>query len=114
LELTGKLIETLPIQTGEGRNGPWKKQDIIIETGGEYPKKICLSIWGDRLKDVPLQEGNDYKFAIDLESREFKGRWYTNVKAYRIEPVGGADQLNQDIYPEQDFSDNPDSDDLPF
>jgi hypothetical protein len=115
VELSGKLIELLPVQSGEGRNGPWKKQDVIIETEGDYPKKVCLSIWGDRMKDVPLQTGQQYRFSIDLESREFKGKWYTNAKAYRIEPMGASspDDINQDYYPDSPHTDES-SDDLPF
>jgi hypothetical protein len=45
MQLTAKLTNLLPIQTGTGKNGEWKKQDIIVETEGQYPKKVCISIW---------------------------------------------------------------------
>ena len=50
MELTAKLIQLLPLQTGTGKNGEWKKQDIIVETEGQFAKKVCISIWGDKIK----------------------------------------------------------------
>ena len=55
MQVTGKLIQMLPLQTGTGKTGtPWKKQDIIIETPGTYPKKVCISIWGDKINPSVL------------------------------------------------------------
>ena len=85
MQLIGKLVQVLPIQTGTGRNGEWKKQDIIVETDGQYPKKVCVSIWGDRINEQQLVVGNNLKLEFDIESKEFSGRWYTELKAWRIE-----------------------------
>ncbi|MEP6700606.1 MAG: DUF3127 domain-containing protein, partial [Bacteroidota bacterium] len=49
MEITGKLLQLLTLQTGTGKNGPWKKQDFIIETGDMYPKKVCIAAWGDKI-----------------------------------------------------------------
>ena len=46
MKLTAKLIQLLPLQAGTEKNGEWKKQDIIVETGVEYPQKVCVSILG--------------------------------------------------------------------
>lgn len=90
MQLTARLIQLLPLQTGTGKNGQWKKQDIIVETEATYPKKICVSIWGDKIDTTSLQQGNLLKIDFDVESREFNGRWYTDVKAWKIEVAGGA------------------------
>ena len=42
MQITGRLFKVLPAQTGEGKNGPWRRQDIILETDGQYPKKIVI------------------------------------------------------------------------
>jgi hypothetical protein len=89
MQITAKLIQLLPQQTGTGRNGQWKKQDIIVETDGQYPKKICVSVWGDKINEDQLKVGNRLTIDFDVESREFNGRWYTDVKAWKIE-VGNA------------------------
>jgi len=89
MQLTAKLIQLLPLQTGTGKNGVWKKQDIIVETEATYPKKICISIWGDKINESLLKVGNQLKIDFDVESREYNNRWYTDVKAWKIESASG-------------------------
>lgn len=84
LELKAKVVLVNPEIQGQGRNGVWRKQEVIVETGGQYSKKVCLSIWGDKIDQFALQTGSEYTFAIDVESREYNGRWYTDVKAYDL------------------------------
>ena len=44
MQINGKLINLLPLQTGQGKNGnEWKKQEFILETSGQYPKKVCIT-----------------------------------------------------------------------
>jgi len=116
MQITAKLIQVLPLQTGSGKNGEWKKQDVIVETSGQYPKKICVSIWGDKIKESQLQVGNMLKIEFDVESREFNGRWYTDVKAWKIELESEAAsdmdaQVSSGFTP---LSENTIADDLPF
>ena len=114
MQLTAKLVQLLPLQTGTGKNGQWKKQDIIVETDATYPKKICVSIWGDKIDASQLQPGNSLKIDFDVESREFNGRWYTDVKAWKIESAGSpsatSEKVTGNVGPENTTND----DDLPF
>ena len=87
MQLTAKLTQLLPIQIGTGKNGEWKKQDIIVETDGQYPKKVCISIWGDKINEGQLQIGNLLQIDFDIESREYNSKWYTDIKAWKIEVV---------------------------
>lgn len=87
MQLSGRIVSLLPMQTGTGRNGTWRKQEVILETEGQYPKKICVAVWGDRIDEQQLQVGNNLKVDVDVESREYNGRWYTDVKAWRVEVV---------------------------
>lgn len=119
MQLTAKLTQLLPIQTGTGKNGEWKKQDLIVETGGQYPKKICISIWGDKINSSQLQIGNELKIDFDIESREYNGKWYTDIKAWKID-VAGAHSQSTSNEPVTDgnyvaFPGNTDKDDvMPF
>lgn len=89
MEITGKLIEKLPQQSGQGRNGAWVKQEFIIETADQYPRKVCIALWGERAKDLDsISMGETIKASINVESREFNGKWYTDVKAWKIEKLG--------------------------
>jgi hypothetical protein len=85
MQLTAKLTQLLPIQTGTAKNGLWKKQDIIVETESQFPKKVCISIWGEKINDGQLQIGNTLKIDFEIESREYNNRWYTDLKAVKIE-----------------------------
>jgi hypothetical protein len=88
MQFSAKLIELLPLQTGTGKNGEWKKQEIIVETEGLHPKKVCVSIWGDKIDKSQLQIGNKLKIDFDIESREYRDKWYTDIKAWKIELIG--------------------------
>ena len=115
MQITAKLSQLLPLQTGTGKNGPWKKQDIIVETEATYPKKICISIWGDKIDANQLQLDNQLKIDFDVESREFNGRWYTDVKAWKIEVVAGsASSVSDEGVTKAGMGTVKEEDDLPF
>lgn len=118
MELTGKIIKVLDVFSGEGKNGQWKKQDFILELPGQYQRKVCITIFGDRIEQFNVQNGDEVRVEIDIESREYNDRWYTNIKAWKVEKVqaSGTDPL-----PDYDISqESPESqglepnEDLPF
>jgi len=85
IQLTGKVRQVLEEQSGEGRNGPWRKQEFILETEGDYPRDVCIVQWGDNIDEFDVSEGERLTVHVDVQSREYKGRWYTDVKAWRVE-----------------------------
>jgi hypothetical protein len=111
MEITGKLLQLLPPQTGQGKNGTWKKQEFIIETGDTYPKKVCLAIWGDKIDISKVGIGSSVTVSFDAESREYNGRWYTDLKAYALKAGGGGESKKPQ---EPDYSQMGDTEDLPF
>jgi hypothetical protein len=115
MQLTAKLKQLLPLQYGTGKNGEWRKQDIIVETDGQYPKKVCISIWGDKINAQQLEIGNTIAIDFDAESREFSGRWYTDLKAWKIEFIssGSLPQNKLNDITTLDLDEKPD-DGLPF
>ena len=92
MELTGKLIQVLEEQTGDGKNGKWSKCDFVIEVAHDkYPKKVCITAWGDLIgtvKATPID--SELKVSFDISSREYNGRWYTDVKAWKVEGGSGG------------------------
>lgn len=89
LTISGRIALILPLQTGTSKAGnPWKKQGYILETGGQYPRKVCFSLFGDKVDQFPIQVGQDVTVSIDIESREFNGRWYTEINAWNIVQTG--------------------------
>jgi hypothetical protein len=117
MEITGKVFKMLPLVTGQGRNGEWRKQEFVIEIeSGQFPKKVCLSLWGDKIEQSPLNEGEAVKVFFDLESREYNGRWFTEARAWRVEKAGSAPQPGapvEETYNPPLETGSP-ADDLPF
>ncbi len=123
MELSGKIIQILPAQQGQSSKGPWQKQDFIIETQDQFPKKICIAVWNNKFTVNEL-EGCIVNVYADVESREFNGKWYTDIKAWKIEKLIesqspknkeidiSAGTVKTDLPWEKDNSDV--SDDLPF
>ena len=118
LEISGKIFSILPSQNGEGQKGPWVKQNFVIETGDQYPRKICLQAWNDKAEIVSrLKQGDEVKVAIDLESREYQGKWYTDAKAWKIEVVSQAASVpagERPVSVNNEEAPPPANDDLPF
>ena len=97
MEIQGKVISILAQEGGEGQNGPWKKQSFILETESKYPKKVCITMWGDRIDEFQLKQGETITASIEVESREFNSRWYTDIRAWRVEKEGNQERPNSDI-----------------
>ena len=87
MEIVGKIIQVLPIQEGVGRNGnPWKLQGYVLETLENYPRKVHFEVFGeDKIKNNPCDIDQIVTVSYDIESREFNGRWYTSIRAWKIQ-----------------------------
>jgi hypothetical protein len=79
MQLTAKLIQLLPIQTGSGKNGEWKKQDFIVETKETYPKKVVISNWNNKFDLSNMKVETYYTYEIYLESNPYNGNYYSSV-----------------------------------
>lgn len=88
MEITGKLIQLLPEVSGESARGPWVKGGFVIETEGDYPRKVAFVAFGEErvamAKNIPM--GSPVQVTFNPESREFNERWYTDLRASRIQP----------------------------
>jgi len=86
MEIKGKIIEMLPMKGGTSSSGnDWSLKSFIIETQEEYPKKVAVEIFGDeRIQKNPCEVDDFVTISFDLESREFNGKWYTSVRAYKV------------------------------
>ena len=87
MEVVGKVVQVLPLQEGVGRNGnPWKLQGYVLETIENYPRKVHFEVFGeDRIKNNPCAIDQVVTVSFDIESREFNGRWYTSIRAWKIQ-----------------------------
>lgn len=88
MEVSGKIIQVLPEQGGVGKTSgkEWKLQAYVLETQEQYPRKVHFEVFGeDRIKANPCQLDDIVTVSFDIESREFNGRWYTSIRAWKIQ-----------------------------
>lgn len=91
MEVEGRLILDLPLVSGTSKAGnAWQKKEYVLETFGNYPKKVKFDFFGDRVNQFPLTVGKSYAISYDIESREFNGRWYTDIRAYSAREIQPA------------------------
>jgi hypothetical protein len=120
LEITGKVFKVLAEQAGTSAAGKaWVKQEFVVETEEQYPKKICVTAMGEKIVPVvkTLVPGQQVTVHINIESREYQDRWFSNINAWRIDklaagssetPAAGAPFTPASIVTEEA------GDDLPF
>lgn len=117
MKFTAKLIKKLPIQKGQGKNGEWQKIELVFLTEDSYPKEICVQAFGERVDEYSKLNNNGmYEVNINIESREYNGRYFTNVSAWRIDALGDQSIQNNQPAPTPppvDFGAE-NNDDLPF
>jgi len=91
MEITGKIIQVLPEVGGVSKAGnEWKKQEYVLETHDQYPKKVCFQIFGaDKIAQAAIQPGEELTVSFDIDSREYQGRWFTSINAWKVDrPMG--------------------------
>ena len=91
MEIIGKVVRLGNLTEGTSARGPWRKQELIIETEEQYPRTVCLICWTNQIDEIQrFAPGQTIKAQIDLSSREFNGKWYTDVRVWRFDPVGAT------------------------
>lgn len=94
MQIEGTVVAVLPLESGVSKtNGnPWSKATIVVETPGQYPKKVALTNMKNAEEFSKLPIGTQGVFRIDVESREYNGRWYSDVRCYAYEIAGAQTQ----------------------
>lgn len=98
MEIQGTIEQILPVESGVSKstNKEWRKCNFILNTGGQYAKKICITLFGKALDEARIEVGQSITAHVDVSSRSWtnpntgKTSWFTEVSAYRIDPVGAA------------------------
>lgn len=124
MEFQGKIIAVLPLAEGESKSGNrWKKQEYVIENHDQYPRKMCFNLWSDKIDQFNIQLGEELNVFFDIDCREWNGKWFNDIRAWKVERVSPGMQ-NQPAAPTANFSQIPEApapippaaseDDLPF
>lgn len=129
MEATGKIIAALEPKSGvsQSTGKPWKVVQYVLETQESYPRHVVFEVFGeDRLQQFNIQTGEELTVAFDIDAREYNGRWYNQLKAWKVEraavsvpmvtqPSGLTDTTSQetpfDVLP---FDQQDDKEQLPF
>jgi hypothetical protein len=90
MEIEGKILQLLPVQNISSQKGQMKKLEFVVEIAAKFPRKICFSLWNDKVDIFSSKMGDTVKVFFDLESREYNGRWYTEAKAWKVENFGAT------------------------
>ncbi len=137
MEITGIIEQVLPVQTGVSKssNKEWREGGFILNTEGQYPKKVCINIFGKKLDEICPVVGQRVTVHVEIDSREWKGKWFTKVSAWKMEQSGQSpvsvppaqpqptpsttptlDAMGVTGHPAADFgtAQSPGDDDLPF
>ena len=102
MEIQGKVVRLGNLTEGTSARGAWRKQELIIETIEQYPKQVCLVCWGDRVAEAQnFTPGQTIKAQISIESREFNGKWYTDVRPFRFDLEAPQQAMPQQQYQAQ-------------
>ena len=104
LELDCKIVRKLPVQSGNSARGQWSKQEFVVEyQDGQYPAQVCMNVWGaDKVNDLGnYQVGDKVKISFKITSREFNGRWYTDIRVWRLEHVWDQQTQQAGAAPQQ-------------
>lgn len=89
MEIEGRITHDLPIQEGQSQAGKlWRKKGWVLETFGNYPVPVYFTAFNDKINNLNLEVGKTYRVSIDIRSREYNGKWYTDVSAYAATEIG--------------------------
>lgn len=84
MEISGKIIVALPAQGGVSKAGKeWSRQDYVIETKEQYPKKIAFSVMNDNIMNFGLTIGQDVDIEIDINANEWQGKWFNSITCWK-------------------------------
>ncbi len=121
LKVKGTINRILPIESGTSKAGrAWQKQSFIVDTGAQFNPEVCFSLFGEEKIEMlkNYREGSVVEVSFNISSREFNGKWYHNIDAWKIDSVGNEAPGSVPPPPTEppvDFlSEDEEEDDLPF
>lgn len=100
MELTGKIIAVMPANSGTSqRTGQtWMSQQYVLEVPGMYPKRMVFEVFGeDRIRSFNIQKDQEVVVSFEIDAHEFNGRWFNEVRAWNVRPVGQQQPTAQSV-----------------
>ena len=101
MQISGKVIQVLNLEQGVGKASgkEWRKQTFVLSvfySGNERESLVPLTLWGDKCDSTP-QVGQQVTVDFDINGREYNGKWYVELKAWKVSKVdeGAAPSVMQ-------------------
>ncbi|MBO5832438.1 MAG: DUF3127 domain-containing protein [Alistipes sp.] len=87
MEFVGKVLEILPAVSGQSARGTWERQTVVFEQANkQFGKEIAVTFMNKAQDVAMLRVGESYTVSFDIESRKYMDKWYTDVRAWRVQP----------------------------
>ena len=81
---------------------------MLFRSPGQYPKRICFNLFGaDRINEAHIQMGEDIIIEFDIDAREWQGRWFTSINAFRVTRPMAMPTNNEPMMQEPPFAADP-------
>jgi len=88
MEIAGKIIAVLEARSGVSKTSgnEWKTQEYVLETQEQFPRRMCFNVFGsDKISQFNIQVGEELTVSFDINAREYNGRWYNDIRAWKVE-----------------------------
>ncbi len=86
MEFEGTVVQIFEPTKGVSARGEWQRQEVLFEMqDGQYPRKVVVGFFNKENEVKSMSVGGVYTVSINLESREYNGRWYTNAMGWRVQ-----------------------------
>ena len=90
MEFVGLLVGKVSDREGNGQNGHWRIATFLLKEVTMYPKQLVVDVKDDgygKIEEFEALIGKNVKVQFEINASEYQGRWYNNVKAYRIKDM---------------------------
>lgn len=90
--IKGIITAILPEQSGVSQKtgNAWRRAQYILEhEHGQYPRSIVFDVMGDdKINQMAIRQGEELVIHLNIDTREFNGRYFNNVECWKVERAG--------------------------
>lgn len=85
-EIEGTLHKKYEV---ESKSNSFQTREFVLVTEGQYPQYVKFQLTQDKCGTIDrFNEGDRIKVSFDLRGREWQGKFFTNLNAWRIDAGG--------------------------
>lgn len=93
MEIQVRVTKILPEErfVSKKSGDEFVKNSFVAETLGQYAKTIKFDVLkSETWEKMAITEGATYDVSFEIESREYNGRYFTSVNAWRADIIANA------------------------